>query len=145
MARREPRPYWHPYVGALVLGLVLGVSFLLTGHGLGNSGGVGRLVVAAQDLIAPESVNTNPYLGPTAGAENNPFEHWIMWAILGALLGGFTSDLIGGRLGFEVRKVPTSRWGNGSSSPPWAESWWATAHVSHAGAHRDRLSRAARC
>ena len=100
MFQREQRPYWHPYLGALMLGLVLGGSFLLTGHGLGNSGGIGRLVASAEHAIAPEAVDTNPYLGPIAGGDNNAFDHWIMWAILGALAGGFTSGLIGGRLGF---------------------------------------------
>ena len=39
---RPARPYIHPYLGAILLGLVLFLAFFITGNGLGASGGLAR-------------------------------------------------------------------------------------------------------
>ncbi len=104
--RSEPRPYLHPYVGGVLLGLVLFFSFVLTGHGLGASGGLGRMIIAVQKLFDPQHVNLNPYLALAGGGDKNPLDHWIIWELLGMLLGGFVSGFIGGRLKVETRKGP---------------------------------------
>ena len=52
MKQGPRRDYWNPYVGGVVLGIVLFLSFLLTGNGLGASGGVARIVLGAlQELV----------------------------------------------------------------------------------------------
>ena len=104
--RSQPRPYLHPYVGGALLGLVLFASFILTGHGLGASGGLGRLIIAVQKAIDPQHINLNPYLAIAGGGAKNPLNHWVIWEILGMLFGGLVSGWIGGRLKVETRKGP---------------------------------------
>ena len=53
---RPKRDYIHPYLGGLLLGLVLFLAFFITGNGLGASGGLNRIVVFVQDIFAPEHV-----------------------------------------------------------------------------------------
>jgi uncharacterized membrane protein YedE/YeeE len=111
---RPKRDYIHPYLGGLLLGLVLFAAFFLTGNGLGASGGLNRLVVAVQDQVAPEHVDRTPYLLKMAGGDLNPLDDWIVPMIFGTLLGGFFSGWRGGRLAVETHKGPNisvrTRW-----------------------------------
>jgi len=104
--------YMNPYLAGFLLGLVLFASFILTGHGLGNSGGLSRIMAAATDLVSSEHVDQNFYLGKMAGGDKNPFDHWIMWAIFGTALGGFVSGLFAKRVKVEIRRGPhlSARW-----------------------------------
>jgi uncharacterized membrane protein YedE/YeeE len=103
---RPTRDYIHPYLGGLLLGLVLFAAFFLTGNGLGASGGLNRLIVAGQDLVAPEHVDRTPYLLKMAGGDLNPLDDWVVAMIFGALLGGFVSGWRNGRIRVETHKGP---------------------------------------
>lgn len=104
--RREQRPYASPYLGGLALGLVLFISVLLTGNGLGASGGLNRIVVFFEDLVAPGHVDRTPYLLEMAGGSTNPLLNWVVFVALGVVAGGFFSGAIHGRLRLETRKGP---------------------------------------
>lgn len=103
---RPPKPYVHPYFGGMVLGIVLFLALLLTGNGLGSSGATSRLVTAAEDLVAPEHVDTTPYLLKLAGGDKNPLDDWLIPIFFGALLGGFASGMFFGRVKLETTKGP---------------------------------------
>lgn len=106
LLNRPTRDYIHPYLGGLLLGLVLFAAFFLTGNGLGASGGLNRLIVAGQDLVAPEHVDRTPYLLRMAGGDLNPLDGWIVPMLAGALLGGLVSGWRNGRLKVETNKGP---------------------------------------
>jgi uncharacterized membrane protein YedE/YeeE len=112
--KRETRPYAHPYLGGIVLGVVLFIAFFITGNGLGASGGLNRWVVFIQDLIAPAHTDQVPYLITMAGGDTNALDNWIIPMILGILLGGFVSGWRNGRLKTETNKGPNisvrTRW-----------------------------------
>jgi hypothetical protein len=103
---RPERDYVHPYLGGLVLGIVLFLAFFLTGNGLGASGALSRIGVAVEDAIAPAHVDNTPYLLKMAGGEKNPLDDWIVPVFLGVVLGGFVSGWINGRLKLETNKGP---------------------------------------
>ena len=111
---REGKPYWNAYFGGALLGVVLFLSFFLTGQGLGASGSLSRYVSFIVDLVAPEHVNRVPYLISTAGGPLNPLDNWIVLVTTGVLLGGFVSGLINGRVKFETNRGPNisdrTRW-----------------------------------
>jgi uncharacterized membrane protein YedE/YeeE len=111
---RPKKDYWHPYLGGLLLGLVLFTSFFLTGNGLGASGGLNRLVVFVEDLIAPAHIDRVPYLLKMAGGDKNPLDDWIIPMIFGTLVGGFASGWLNGRLQVETNRGPNitkkTRW-----------------------------------
>ena len=114
MRKRDPNGYWDPYIAGVLLGLLLFLTFFLTGHGLGSSGGVNRILVAIEDLVVPRHVDTTPYLAAMAGGERNPLDHWIVWQVAGILLGGFVSGWLRGRVRLETRHgpqiTPHTRW-----------------------------------
>jgi uncharacterized membrane protein YedE/YeeE len=104
--RRETRPYVHPYLGGALLGVVLFLAFFLTGNGLGASGGLNRLVVFAEDQVAPAHVDRTPFLLAMAGGDRNPLDNWVVPVVFGTLVGGFISGWRNGRLKVETNKGP---------------------------------------
>ncbi len=91
---RPEKPYVNPYLGGMVLGIVLFLAFFLTGNGLGSSGATTRIDAAIVDAVAPPHVDQTPYLLKMAGGDKNPLDDWIIPVFFGALLGGFTSGLL---------------------------------------------------
>ena len=112
--KHPTKEYVHPYFGGMVLGIVLFLAIFFTGNGLGSSGATSRIVTAGTDLVAPEHVDRTPYLLKLAGGDKNPFDDWIVPVFFGALLGGFASGWMNGRLKFETTKGPNitnrTRW-----------------------------------
>lgn len=113
-APREERDYINPYLGGILLGIVLFAAFLITGSGLGASGGMNNLVVMVQDFIAPQHVDRTPYLIGIAGGNRNPLNSWTVWLLFGVMFGGAASGWLNGRWKFETNKGPNiskrTRW-----------------------------------
>ena len=87
---RAVKPYWPPLAAGVALGLVLLLTFVVSGHGLGASGAATHLVAGAGLAIAPAAVQTNSYLAPMV-AEGNPIGSWITWEVLGIALGALAA------------------------------------------------------
>jgi hypothetical protein len=103
---RPTKPYIHPYLGGALLGTVLFLAFLLTRNGLGASGGMNRVVALVEDAAVPGHIDRTPYLLKLAGGNKNPLDDWSVPVVFGALIGGFTSGLLNGRLKVEINKGP---------------------------------------
>ena len=101
-----PKPYINSYLAGAMLGVVLFMAFFLTGNGLGASGGINRILVFFEDVVAPEHVDRTPYLLKMAGGDKNPLDHWIIFLVVGTVLGGFVSGMIHHRVSLEVIKGP---------------------------------------
>lgn len=114
LGKRTEKPYFHPYLAGILLGIVLFTAFFITGNGLGASGGINRLVVWGEDKIVPGHVDRTPYLLAMAGGEKNALDNWVVFMVFGTLLGGLTSGYFHGRLKLETnhgpRITPRQRW-----------------------------------
>ncbi len=110
-----PRPYWNSYVGGIALGVVLFLSFYLTGSGLGASGALARLVVAVQEVFVPHHVDTTVALAKLGGGDRWALNHWLVIEIAGIVLGGFASGMLSGRFSIVTLRGPQitdrTRWG----------------------------------
>ncbi|MCP4135789.1 MAG: YeeE/YedE family protein [bacterium] len=111
----EQKKYSSPYIAGVGLGLVLLASFFIAGRGLGASGALMRTVVAAEKTISTEHVNNNTYLAKYGGEEKNPFDNWLVFEVIGVLVGGMLSGALAGRLKKETNKGP-----NISNKQRWA-------------------------
>jgi len=103
---KEPRPYLNPYVAGALLGVVLFLSFYVTGGGLGASAAMSRLQTGALDWLAPAHVDRVAYFAELAGGSRSPWVHSSVFMMLGTILGGFTSGLLNRRVKLELRKGP---------------------------------------
>ena len=101
--QRDPNKFWNPYVAGVALGLVLATTYLVMGGGLGASGGSLRMGIAALSLVAPEHVAATPALARAAVAEH---PNWLVYELLGVVLGGLVAAYTAGRLKREVLKGP---------------------------------------
>lgn len=105
-SKRIARAYVHPYVAGALLGVVLFLSFFLTGNGLGASGGMNRILVVFEDAFFPAHVDRTPYLISMAGGNRNPLESWVVFVTVGTVIGGFLSGWRNGRVKVETVKGP---------------------------------------
>lgn len=105
-SKKAARAYINPYLAGILLGVVLFMAFFLTGSGLGASGGLNRMLVFVQDLVAPEHIDRVPYLIDMAGGDLNPLDSWIVFLTIGTIIGGFLSGLWGRRFKAETVKGP---------------------------------------
>ena len=103
---RPRKEYVNPYLGGIILGVVLFLSFFITGNGLGASGTLSRVAVYLEDLVAPGHVDRTPYFLKMAGGSKNPLDDWIVFVTIGTVLGGFISGIIHGRTKLETTKGP---------------------------------------
>ncbi|MER3475172.1 MAG: hypothetical protein C4335_14390 [Armatimonadota bacterium] len=97
--------YMNPYLAGVLLGLLLLATIYVTGRGLGASGAIKSVTVAGVESIAVEHARSakfyQEYSREHAGA---PLKNWLVFEIIGVLIGAFLSGLVAGRL-----KVVTER------------------------------------
>lgn len=95
------RPYWPNWLSGLALGLVLLLTFVLTGHGLGATGFTTRLSAWLGAQLLPVWTQNNDYLG--AFLEDTPvLSAWISWQVLGVFAGGVLSAALAGRMRWRI-------------------------------------------
>lgn len=94
--------FWNPYLAGIALGLVLLTSFLVMGKGLGASGAANRFGVALAEVVAPAHVEGNPNLRGTRGDRTSVLDDWLVFEVLGVIIGGAIGAYTAGRFGAKV-------------------------------------------
>ena len=101
------RRYLNPYLGGVLLGLVLLAANFVSGRGLGASGAIKSVVVTSIEAVDKDAVNTMPFMEEYAGSHgDNPMKSWLVFEMLGVLVGGFLSGAVAGRLKLKVEHSP---------------------------------------
>ncbi len=90
--------YINPYLGGVLLGLLILLTVYITGRGLGASGSIKSAVVTTANTIAPEMTRHNDYMGKFVTDDHSPMYTWLVFESLGVLLGGLLSGLLFGRV-----------------------------------------------
>ena len=103
---REPRPYVNPYLGGVLLGVALFLSFFFTGGGLGASAGLSHIQIGVLDWLAPSHVDRVAYFAEVAGGHRSAWGHYAIYMMLGTAVGAFVSGLFNRRVKLETRKGP---------------------------------------
>ncbi len=100
------RPHYiNPYLGGVLLGLLVIITVFITGRGLGASGAVKSAVVTTAKTISPAHAEQNAYYSRFISDDHSPLYNWLVFESLGIFLGGLLSGIIFGR----VKKLRVER------------------------------------
>lgn len=99
--------YMNPYLAGFFLGLVLLATIYITGRGLGASGAVKSAVIAGVEQVAPEhTADATFYKEYSAEHPDGPLKNWLVFEVIGVIIGAFISGLISNRLKFTFERSP---------------------------------------
>lgn len=99
--------YMNPYLAGVLLGLVLLSAIFISGRGLGASGAIKSGVIAAVEATAPaHAAHAAFYTEYAAEHAGNPLKQWLVFEVVGVLVGGFLSGLVSGRLTWVTERGP---------------------------------------
>ncbi len=90
--------YINPYFGGVLLGLLLLVTFYITGRGLGASGAVKSAVVTTVEKVAPTHTESHSFYSKFIADDHSPMFNWLVFESLGIFIGGLLSGVLFGRL-----------------------------------------------
>jgi uncharacterized membrane protein YedE/YeeE len=110
--KRKQKGYINPYLGGVLLGLVLIAANFISGRGLGSSGAVKSAVVTATHAVSPKHTEEAPfYKNYMESHPEGPMKSWLVFQMLGVIVGAFMSGAISNRLTWKVEHSPkiTSR------------------------------------
>jgi hypothetical protein len=104
-ARSAARAYWNPYLTGALLGLVLLATYVVTGRGLGATGGFGAVAAWMAGAVSPEHAASN-LVHAKYWNDGMPLESWTLFLLIGAFAGAFLSGIAGHRVRFTVERGP---------------------------------------
>lgn len=102
----KQKKYMNPYIGGVLLGLVVIVAFWVSGRGLGASGASKSVIVSGVKTFTPKHAENAAFYKDYLEAHPNPLKSWLVFQMMGVIVGGFLSGAIAGRLKFKVEKSP---------------------------------------
>ncbi len=102
------RDYLNPYLSGVLLGLVLLVTIFVSGRGLGASGAYRSALSAAAQVVSPQRATANPFYAHTP-AEASPLKSWLVFEVIGVVIGAFLSGTISNRLRLTTERPPHVR------------------------------------
>ncbi len=107
---KELKEYMNPYLAGFGLGLVLLSSYLIMGRGLGASGAFASFVSWVMGSIAPDHIAGNGFFEKylDSGRASHPLMDWLVFEVIGVMLGGLISGLIAGKVRFAIERGPRS-------------------------------------
>ncbi len=102
----NPKPFWNPYITGALLGLVMVATFFLLGRGLGASSALSRFGTYIYSLFSLDYVSQNPAWGKYVRHGKNPLMNFMIFEVIGIIIGGYISAKQGRRVKFEILKGP---------------------------------------
>ena len=98
--------FMNPYLAGFILGIIIIASFFFSGEGLGGSGAFKDIVKTTVVSIAPEYAASTHYFKSATELEHSPLKTWLVFEVLGILIGGVISGAYDHRLRLRIEHSP---------------------------------------
>ena len=106
-SKSRKKKYLNPYLGGVLLGIVLLAANFVSGRGLGASGAIKSGVVTVVTTVNPSAAEKSTFIKEYLGAHGgSPMKNWLVFEMMGVLVGGFVSGALAGRLKLKVEHSP---------------------------------------
>ncbi len=106
MYQMKKNKYMNPYLAGFLIGLLIVLSYYISGEGLGSSGGYRDLVIATIDNVSPSYAQSNSFVAPRIIEGKSPAHTYLVYMLLGLVFGAIVSATLYGRLHLSVGKAP---------------------------------------
>ncbi len=103
---KKPAPFLNPYFGGILLGILLLMTFYITGRGLGATGAIKSSVIASVQGISPQHAHESDYYNLFIREDRNTLNTWLVFEAIGLLAGAFLSGALSRRLTWRVEHSP---------------------------------------
>ncbi len=98
--------YMRPYLAGFLLGIVLLLSFYISGRGLGASGAMKAVIMEGARGFSPAVAERNPYFARYLNSPGSPLKSWVFIEVLGVMIGAILSGALMGRLKLKLEHSP---------------------------------------
>jgi uncharacterized membrane protein YedE/YeeE len=99
---------WPPVPAGILIGISMLLAFVISGRGIGASGAMTRLIAWVQHAIAPVATEQSAYFGKYFADGAHPLNDYVVFLLVGLLIGSFIAAWLSKELRFEVLRGPRS-------------------------------------
>ncbi len=97
---------WPPVPAGILIGVSMLLAWFISGRGIGASGGMTRFVAWVQHGLFPAATEQSAYFGKYFADGAHPLNDYVVFLLVGTLIGAFLAALMSGELKLEVLRGP---------------------------------------
>ena len=97
---------WPPVPAGILIGISMLLAWLVAGRGVGASGGMTRFVAWVQHGLFPAATEQSAYFGNYFADGAHPLYDYVVFLLVGLLIGAFIAAWRTGELRLEVLRGP---------------------------------------
>ena len=96
----------NPYLAGFLIGIMMILAYYYSGEGLGGSGAFKKVAIAAVNTVSHDYAKDAAYFAPSVKDGKSPLNSWLIFEVIGVIIGALISAAYYGRLAFKVGKSP---------------------------------------
>ena len=97
---------WPPVPAGILIGISMLLAFVVAGRGIGASGATTRLVAWVQHGFFPMATEQSAYFGKYFANGAHPLNDYVVFLLVGLMVGSFVAAWLSGELRVEVLRGP---------------------------------------
>jgi uncharacterized membrane protein YedE/YeeE len=99
---------WPPVPAGILIGISMLLAFIVAGRGIGASGAMTRFVAWIQHGLFPAVTEQSAYFGAYFADGAHPLYDYVVFLVVGLIIGSFVAAWLSGELRVEVLRGPRS-------------------------------------